>query len=144
MTHSMRTAALVAVLVLVAVAVGCEKKVTLTTMNHTGQSLNVRYTTPADGTKAAGTVGPNGSLTHAVRVKTDDLPAQCSYRVDNLGGGVLSQTSFQISEDTPGQLWFHVTSDGRLAGPYTKDDVHVESHEGSDVQIDMGGQMIVE
>ncbi|MFP3937844.1 MAG: hypothetical protein ACLFVW_05840 [Phycisphaerae bacterium] len=144
MTHAMKTFGVVAALLLVVVAMGCEKKVTLTTMNHTDESLSIRYTTPDDGSRTAGTVGPGGSLTHSVRVKEEELPVQCSYRADNLAGGTLTHTNFPITKDTPGKLWFHVTSQGRLAGPYTKDDVHVESRQGSDVQIDAGQQMIVE
>ena len=109
-----------ALLVIVALcglaATGCQKKVRITFVNHTDETLPVSITTPNDGTINVGSVGGNSnSIPYTVRIPTDDLPALCSAKVGLIGG-----KSFTISEDTKDKLWFDYTDKG-LAGPRDED-----------------------
>lgn len=120
-----------------AMAVGCTKKVTLTVYNHSPNALNVQLTVP-DGTRALGAVSSGGRLTHTVTIKTDDLPSAC-----NLSAGAGSSQSFTVDQDTQGKLWFHITGQGKMTGPYDKDSVHAETSEPDEIQIRSEPRMIV-
>ena len=131
-----------ALLVVVAIcglaATGCQKRVKITFVNSTDETLPVSVTTPSDGTITVGSIGGNSSLPYVVRIPTDDLPALCSAKV-----GLIGRKSFTISEDTKDKLWFHYTDKG-LAGPadeYT--DVTVTKQTGK-IVIESGPTTIVE
>ncbi|MCE5326689.1 MAG: hypothetical protein LLG01_09760 [Planctomycetaceae bacterium] len=118
---------LVALVACAAVAAGCEKKVLVTVMNHSDLARTVRLSTP-DETMTMGTVGAEGRQSMTLAVKTSDMPAQC-----RIAAGTGSDLSFPVTDDTPSKLWFHITKDGKLAGPYGKNDVHTESEKNVDV-----------
>ena len=117
--------------------VGCVKKVKVTIMNHSSQPQTVRLTVP-DGTMTVGTVSAGGSLSHTLKVKTEDLPAQCNYSITG------SSLSFTVDEDSPGRWWFHITKDGRITGPYGKKDTHVETEHKSTIKVTVPGGTVVE
>jgi hypothetical protein len=126
---------------LVAIAMlagGCNKKVQLSIANHSSTARTIQVTVP-DETMTLGQVGADGGrLTSTVTVKNSDLPAQLQ-----LSAGAGATNSFMVTEDTPDKLWFHVTRDGKLAGPYDKKDVHVETEETGKVNVSVDQQMIV-
>jgi hypothetical protein len=129
------TATLVAMAMLTG---GCTKKVQLSVANHSDSVRTVQVTLPEE-TMTLGQVGANGGrLTSTVTVKTSDLPAQLQ-----LSAGAGATNSFMVTEDTPDKLWFHITRDGKLAGPYDKKDVHVETEETGKVGVSVDQQMIV-
>ncbi len=110
---------------------GCTKKVDLTVYNHSPSAIGLKVTTPDAGTMSIGTVnGDGGRLSHPVRVKNEDFPAQVT-----LSAGMGNSQSFTVTEDTRNELWFHVTESGRLAGPYEKDDVHVETEDAGEMEV---------
>jgi len=117
--------------------VGCVKKVKVTIMNHSSQPQTVQLTVP-DGTMTVGTVSAGGSLSHTLKVKTEDLPAQCNYSITG------SSLSFTVDEDSPGRWWFHITKDGRITGPYGKKDTHVETEHKRTIKLTVPGGMVVE
>ena len=117
--------------------VGCVKKVKVTIMNHSSQPQTVRLTVP-DGTMTVGTVSARGSLSHTLKVKTEDLPAQCNYSITG------SSLSFTVDEDSPGRWWFHITKDGRITGPYGKKDTHVETEHKGTIKVTVPGGTVVE
>jgi hypothetical protein len=132
------TATIVALTVLPLLAGGCTKKLQLSIVNHTDTARTIQVSLPEE-TMAMGQVGPDGGrLTIKVAVKTSDLPAQLQ-----LSAGAGASTSFMVTEDSPDKLWFHVTRQGKLAGPYEKKDVHVETEETENVDIKAGERMIV-
>ena len=108
---------------------GCSKKVEITIYNHTDVSRTVQATVP-DETMTLGAVGPNGRLSATISVKKSDLPASC-----HLSAGAGAQQSFTVTEDSPSKWWFHVTRAGRLAGPYGRSDVHVETEDRGTVEM---------
>ena len=131
-----------ALLVIVALcglaATGCQKKVKITFINHTNETLPVSVTTPSDGTIAVGSIGGNSSLPCVVRIPTDDLPALCSAKVGLIGG-----KSFTISEDTKDKLWFDYTDKG-LAGPRDEDTDASVTQQTGEITIESGPRTIVE
>jgi hypothetical protein len=108
---------------------GCTKTVKLTVMNHTDISRQVQLTVP-DGTTTLGSVGPNSALSSSMKIKTDDLPASC-----NLSAGTGASQSFTVTDDSPSAWWFHVTKDGKLVGPYGKNDIHTETESGGTIEM---------
>jgi len=128
---------LVALLAGTVLMVGCVKKVKVTIMNHSPQPQTVQLTVP-DGTMTVGTVSAGGSLSHTLKVKTEDLPAQCNYSITG------SSLSFTVDEDSPGRWWFHITKDGRITGPYGKKDTHVETEHKGTIKVTVPGGMVVE
>lgn len=131
-----RTLTLTALCVALA-STGCSKKMQLTVINHTDLARPVQLTVPHE-TMSVGTVGPGGGrLSTTVSVKEDDLPAQA-----NLSAGTAT-SSFVISKHSPDAWWFHITADGKLAGPYGEDDVHVEAGVDTEVNVQGGSRMIV-
>ena len=119
---------LVALVACAAVAAGCEKKVLVTVMNHSDLARTVKLSTPDD-TITMGSVGAEGGRqSMTLVVKTNEMPAQC-----RIAAGTGSDLGFPVTDDTPDKLWFHITKDGKLAGPYRKDDVHAETDKTIDV-----------
>ena len=131
-----RTLMLLVLLAGVALAGGCMKKVDLTITNHGDAALALQLSTP-DETMSIGSVGPGGKLSTVLSLKKDDLPAQC-----RLAAGSAEQ-SFMVTEDSPAKWWFRITKEGKVAGPYGKDDVHMETQETMKATIPMGQKMIV-
>lgn len=107
---------------------GCAKQVEITVANHSDMSRSIQLTVP-DETMTLGTVGAGGKLTSMLKVKNENLPAQCA-----LSAGAGATTNFMVTANSPAKWWFHVTADGRLAGPYGKDDVHVETEDLGEVE----------
>lgn len=129
---------LVAAVLCAVAAAGCQKKLDLTFVNHTGSVLPVKVTTPDAGTMQAGSVGPSGSrLRYSVRIRTEDLPATCTCTV-----GVASKT-FTVTEDTKQKLWFHYTEKG-LAGPMDKDTPFVDVTKERDIKVVVPGGTVIE
>jgi len=130
---------LIAIALLCAVVLvgGCTKKVQITVMNHTDVSRPVQLTVP-DGTMALGSVGPNSAMTSTLKVKTDDLPAPC-----NLSAGGSASQSFTVTEDSPSAWWFHITAEGRMAGPYGKNDVHTETEDRGTIEATTRERMLL-
>ena len=106
---------------------GCTKSIDVTVANHSEVARQVQLTTP-DGTATIGSVGADSSLRTKMVIKNSDLPAQCQITA---GPGVAQ--SFSVSEDSPSRWWFHVTKDGRMTGPYGRDDMHTETEKTIDV-----------
>ncbi len=128
----------ISLLILAVMMVGCTRKTAVTISNHSDLSRNISVTVP-DGTSPVGAVGAGGRLTHTLVVKTEDLPAECSY-----SAGAGASQSFMVSEDTKSKLWFRITKAGKLMGPYTKDDVHVETRQTGEVKVVVPGGTVVE
>ena len=117
---------------------GCTKKMRVTISNHSAEARRITVTCP-DGTLPVGAVSAGGRFTHTLAVKAEDLPAQCTY---SAGMGVSQ--SFTVSEDTKDKLWFRITKDGQLMGPYTKDDVHVETEDRGTVKLTIPAGTVIE
>ena len=111
---------------------GCTKKVQITVLNHTEASRTIQLTVPDD-MMTLGAVGPGGRLSSTLAVKKSDLPASC-----RLSAGAGAEQSFAVTEDSPDEWWFHITAAGRLAGPYGKRDVHVETEDGGTIDVPVG------
>lgn len=118
-------------LVCMLMTAGCAKKVKVTIANHSRHAVMMNLTVP-EGTSSIGSVSAGGALTHTLVVLAEDLPAQCTY-----SGGAGCSVSFDVTEDSPGRWWFHITGDGRLTGPYTKDDTHVETEDRGEIDIEV-------
>jgi len=119
-------------------ATGCQKKVRITFVNHTDETLPVSVTTPSDGTINIGSIGGDSSMRYLVRIPTDDLPALCSAKV-----GLIGSKSFTISTDTEDEIWFHRTGKG-LAGPVGKDTPASVTEKTGEIIIESGSTTIVE
>ena len=87
----------------------------------------------ADETMTVGAVSAGGKISTMLVVKAEDLPAQCS-----LSAGDGTQQSFMVTNDSPSKWWFHITKDGRLAGPYGKNDVQAETEQTLDATVPVG------
>lgn len=119
---------------------GCDKKVQLTIVNHTPDMLDVKVTTPDQGTMSVGTVGGNGSkLRHTIKIANDDLPAQCSVKA----GMATAAKTFTVNEDTKGELWFHVDRDG-IAGPMDKNTPYIRHTDPDVIEIKRGTRTVVD
>lgn len=117
---------------------GCTKKVTLSITNHSDMTRDIQVTTPEE-TLTLGQVGPNGGkITHPIRIKTEEFPAQ--VRLSAEGG---AHVSFTVTDDTKDKLYFHISGEGAMSGPHTKDDVYVETVKDADVTVKSGGRMVV-
>ena len=128
---------IVSVLACAAVTAGCAKKVKVTIANHSAHSRSIDLTVP-DGTTRVGAVSAGGSLTHTLKVKNDDLPAECNY-----SAGAGSSQSFTVTEESPDKWWFHITKDGHLIGPLTKKDVHVETEDRGEIEVEVHRKTIL-
>jgi hypothetical protein len=120
---------LLGVLVCAVLVGGCTKKVNITIANHSDVTRTVQLSTP-DETMTVGAVSAGGRLATVLTVNTGDLPAQC-----RLSAGAGADQSFMVTEDSPSKWWFHITKDGKLAGPYGKADVHAETEKTTDIQV---------
>jgi len=116
---------------------GCTKKVQVTVANHSDISRTIQLSSP-DETMTVGAVSAGGNLTTTLTVKNSDLPAQCYLSAE---GG--AQQSFMVTEDSPSKWWFHVTKDGKLTGPYGKEDTHAESEKTTDISVPIGRTTIL-
>ena len=136
----MKTSHLIAVAVLCAGVLvgGCTKKVHISVRNHTDVSRPIQLTAP-DGTMAIGSVAPKSVLTSTLAIKKDYLPAPCNI---SAGGG--ASQSFTVTEDSPSAWWFHITGEGRMAGPYGENDVHTETEDRGTIKATTGRRMLVE
>lgn len=88
---------LCATLLLVGVCLpGCQKQVELVFYNQNARPVDVVLTAPAPhGTRRLGAVEPQGTLRYTLAVHESELPAACSWRVDD--GQAMSLV---IREDT--------------------------------------------
>ena len=128
-----------AALVCAVMLAGCTKKVRVTVYNHSESPMRVRVTVP-DGTVQLGAVSANGGrVSHVVKVKHEDFPAPCSA---SAGPGNMQR--FEIDDDTPKKLWFHITTKGRLVGPYEKRDEHVEETIDTEIKVKSRARTVVD
>ena len=129
----------ISMLVCVALMVGCSREVTLTIYNHSSAPRNIQVTVP-DATRPIGSVSAGGRIKHTVKIKNDDLPAVC-----NCSAGAGASQSFTVDDETPKDLWFHITKNGAMTGPYDKDSIHTETGDPDvDIRIRSEPRMIVE
>lgn len=127
----MKTSYLIAIALLSAAicAGGCTKTVDITVMNHTDVSRQIQLTVP-EGTMTLGAVGANSMISSTLKVKKDDLPAQC-----NLDAGTGASQSFIVTDDSPSAWWFHISAAGRLVGPLGKNDVYTETEDRGKIEV---------
>ena len=129
---------IVAVALCMLAAVGCQKKVQLTIINHTADTLPVVVTTPDDGSANAGSVQGNGSaLRYTVRINLDSLPAPCTVKV-----GLVSR-NFTVNQDMREKQWFHYTDKG-LAGPTDEKTTTTVVEPVSDIKLKTSVGTVVE
>jgi len=101
-------------LLLTAVLVGCDKKVQLTFVNTTSNSLDVELTVPTEGVRDVGVAGPmGGKVRYDLKVNKDDLPVTCSWRAGGQGD------TFTIDEGTKKELFVYIRANGSI-GPVDK------------------------
>ena len=117
---------------------GCSKKIQLTIANHSDSSRSLQLTGPEE-TRSIGAVSAGGSLSYILKIKNEDLPAQC-----DLAAGAGVHQGFMVTEDSPDKWWFHITAEGQITGPLGKDDVHTESHLEVDVEGSVSTETIVD
>jgi hypothetical protein len=99
---------------LLLLAAGCDKKVKLTFINTSSQSLDLEVVPPGKGPVDLGTLIADGGMRrYEVKVDEDDLPAICSWRAGHHAGQV------RISEDSPKTILVEI----RTGGPADKRDV---------------------
>ena len=113
----MPTAGVTRVVCMLAVAVlaaGCDKKVKLTFVNTTPQSLNVELNVPTEGPIPVGTVYPTGGkLVYNLKINKDDLPVDCQWRAGDQSG------NFPIDNKTRSPLYIYIGT-GDSIGPVDK------------------------
>ena len=131
-----KMAGLILVLAAAAAAGGCTKDVTLTFTNTTDKSRTVLLTTP-DGTGEIATLGPvGGRWVHKIKIKTDDLPAVCTFR----GGDQSGQ--FTVNENSEDQLFIDFTPNGPQVR--TKKTAIVQTHEKQVGPVTVHQETVVE
>jgi len=129
----------VGVLLCTALMVGC-KKVNLMVYNHSDSARDIKVTTPDEGTLPVGSVSAGGGrLSYTMKIKNEDMPARCS-----VSAGVGNTQAFTVNEDTKDKLWFHVTRNGELTGPFTKDDTFVDTEDMGEIELEVREEMIVD
>ena len=95
-------------------AVGCDKKVKLTFLNRSSESLDLKVIPPGKGSVDLGTLVANGGLLkYQVKVDEDDLPATCFWKAGHHSGKV------QIVKESPKVVLVEI----RPGGPADKRDV---------------------
>jgi hypothetical protein len=125
---TMRTIALLSLLMAAGLLAGCTKDVDLTFVNVGDKSMDVQLTTPNAGTESVGMVPPmGGKLKTTVKIPTDDLPANCAWQANEFNG------QFTITKDTPNKLWIDIAP-GRVRDKKStvferKQDTHQEKVE---------------
>jgi len=128
----------VGTLLCIALTAGC-KKVNLMVYNHSDSAREIRVTTPEEGTLPVGSVSAGGGrLSYTIKIKNEDMPARCG-----VSAGVGNTQVFTVNEDTKDKLWFHVTRNGELTGPFTKDDTFVDSEDGMEIEMKVQEELIV-
>ena len=135
----MKTSHLIAIALLCAAmcAGGCTKTVDITIMNHTDVSRQLQLTVP-DGTTTLGAIGPNSTFRSLLKVKKDDLPAQC-----NLDAGSGASQAFIVTDDSPSAWWFHITAEGKMVGPLGKNDIHTETENRGKIEVRSEPKMLL-
>ena len=108
----MRTVCAAAVCLGAACLAGCDKKVSLTFVNLTSESLDVRLNSPAFGPERVGVVPAAGKLTHKLKFQQDDLPATCAWSAGQY------HDQFTVNKKTPDQLWIDIRP---MGGPRVRD-----------------------
>jgi len=133
----MKTSHLVAIALLCAAvcAGGCTKTVNITVMNHTDVSRQLQLTVP-DVTMTLGAVGANSMISSTMKVKKDDLPAQC-----NLDAGSGASQSFVVTDESPSAWWFHISAAGKLVGPLREGDRYTETEDRGTIELRSGPKM---
>jgi hypothetical protein len=100
---TMRTTALLGLLVAVGLLAGCTKDVELTFVNITDRSMDVQLTTPNEGTEDVGMVPPlGGKLKTKIKIPNDELPANCAWQAGEFNG------QFTVNKKTPDKLWIDI------------------------------------
>lgn len=120
---------------LLLLAAGCDKKVKLTFINTSSQSLDLKLIPPGKTSVDLGTLIANGGTRkYQVKVDEDDLPADCFWRAGHHAGKV------RISKDSPKTILVEI----RTGGPADKRDViKTETHiEIKDKLIDEKGPVV--
>lgn len=121
---TMRTMALLGLLVAVGLLAGCSKTVDLTFVNITDKSMDVQLTTPNEGTEAVGMVSPlGGKLKTTIKIPDDELPANCAWQAGGYNG------AFTVTKKSADKLWIDIPS-GRAR------DKKTSVHEKSDVNVE--------
>ena len=117
----MKTRALITGLAVVAAIIGgCSKEVSVKIRNHSDISRKIQLTVPS-GTRQIGSIAPNSTLTHTIKIKKDLLPASCHY-----SAGGTARVTFEVSDESAKKVYFHITGNGKMVGPMGKNDVHSE------------------
>ena len=99
---------------LLPLAAGCDKKVKLTFINTSSQSLDLKVVPPGKASVDLGTLIADGGMRkYEVKVDKDDLPAVCFWRAGHHLGQV------RISQDSPKAILVEI----RTGGPADKRDV---------------------
>lgn len=121
---TMRTMALLGLLVVVGMLAGCNKTVEMTFVNATDKSLDVQLSTPNEGTESVGMVSPlGGKLDTKVKIPNDDLPANCGWKAGEFSG------QFTVTKNSPDRLWIDLPS-GRVRDKKTAVcEKHEETHQ---------------
>jgi hypothetical protein len=116
---------------------GCDKKIKLTIRNHTDVARQVQITNTEE-TMTVGRLAAGSVMRTTLKVKKSDLPAQCGIAAD----GTPTQ-AFLVDDDTPGKLWFHITKEGTISGPYGENDEYVETEKTMDITAPVDQRTIV-
>jgi hypothetical protein len=118
----MKTAAMAAIALAAAFAVGCDKNVTLVITNTLPTpAANVSVSVPGEGTVPVGTLLPSDQATRKVSIPKDMLPALCTARAN---GAV---TQFSITDKTPGKLFLYIDPTG-ITTVRKGDEINKERH----------------
>ena len=107
---------------------GCSKEVTISVRNHSSIAKNIKLTTPS-GTQQIGAVSPGSYITHTTKIKNKLLPASCSC-----SAGPGATVPFPVTKETDRKIFFHISSKGKMSGPYGENDVYVETEKGSNIR----------
>jgi len=121
--NRMMIAAATGLVLTVALAAGCDKKVKLTFTNVTQETRPVEITAPGLGTESIGVVGPSSKLKYDLKISKDELPANCAWQSGELGGG------FTVTNQSPKELWIDI------GAPHGPRDKHTEIKESKQVEI---------
>jgi hypothetical protein len=121
---TMRTMALLGLLVVVGLLAGCNKSVELIFVNATDKSMDVQLTTPNEGTESVGMIPPlGGKLNTKVKIPNDDLPANCAWKAGDFNG------LFTITKESPDKLWIDIPSGRARDKKTTVHEKHEETHQ---------------
>jgi len=90
---------------------GCDKRVELTFVNLTDDSLDVHVTRPGEGREYLGVIAPMGKLRHEVEIGEDDLPATVTWSAGTHRG------RFPVTKETQEELWIEIRPLGEPGAP---------------------------